>query len=375
MTQARLVPLLGMVIVGAVVGCGERQTSGAAADGEERSSGASTAPATVRTATVPANPCDWVTRDEVAALVGPLEGEAVPVRNIEQPEPSDVNGACLYTLAAQPELGGKGVLFEVSPASGVLYERAVGAMRDHFAAELRDGDAPTAPAPKPRTSPDTGWDYSGTLPMGGMVSYTGRIGHVSVSVTSQSMEVPQAKLAALAARIRDRVPDLPFLLPPDPMLEELNRMQGGGPEPPPSGPDPCGLLSRAEAEAVLGKLVVEPYRSSGNTALVDPHGQGCAYFTSGHHALVLMPHWDSGKMTFGMARGAGGLVASVVPQLGPDGESADTLDGPWDEASANGTTGDLYFLKGDRMLELSYLTSSTDAAGAVRLATLALERL
>jgi hypothetical protein len=159
------------------------------------------------------------------------------------------------------------------------------------------------------------------------------------------------------------------------MLEELNRMQGGEPEPPPSGPDPCGLLSRAEAEAVLGKLVVEPYRSSGNTPLVDPHGNGCTYFTSGHHALVLMPHWDDGKIMFGMARGAGGLVGSVLPRLGPDGESADTLDGPWDDVAANGTTGDLYFLKGDRMLELTYLTSSTDAAGALRLATLALERL
>lgn len=372
MTPGRLVPLLAMVIVGAAGGCGERQPRGMAA-GDGGSHSASAAPASVRTATVPANPCDWITRDEVAALVGPLEGEGVRIRNIEQPEPSDDGRACLHNLVGQPQLGGKGVLFEVSPAAGVIYERVAGAMQEHFAAALRDGDA--APAPKSRTSPDTGWDYSGHLPMGGMVSYTGRIGHVSVVVTSQSMEVPRAKLAALAVRIRDRIPDLPFLLPPDPMLEELNRMQGGGPEPPPSGPDPCGLLSRAEAEAVLGKLVVAPYRSSGNTALVDPRGQGCAYFTSGHHALVLLPHWDSGRMMFGMARGAGGQVAAVLPQLGPDGESADTLDGPWDEVAMNGTTGDLYFLKGDRMLELTYLTSSTDAAGVLRLATLALERL
>ena len=369
MTHGWLVPLLGTVIVAATVGCGEQQPRGTAADGEGGSSGASAAPAAVRTATVPADPCDWIPGDQVAALVGPLEGKPERVRSIEQPEPSDYPRACLYNLAAQPELGGKGVLVEVSPAAGVLYERAVGAMREHFSAEFGEDRA----APKPRAAPDEGWDYSGTLPMGGMVSYTGRIGHVSVSVTSQSMKVPQAKLAELAAGIRDRIPDLPFLLPPDPILEELNRMQGGGPEPPPSGPDPCGLLSQAEAEAVLGTLLVAPYRSSG--PLVDPHGKECTYFTSRHHALVLMPHWDSGKMTFGMARGVGGLVASVLPRLGPDGESADTLDGPWDEASANGTTGDLYFLKGDRMLEVTYLTSSTDAAGAVRLATLALERL
>ena len=152
-------------------------------------------------------------------------------------------------------------------------------------------------------------------------------------------------------------------------------MEGGEPEPPPSGPDPCGLLTQAEAEAVLGELVVEPYRSAGNSPLADPHGQGCTYFAAGHRALVLLPHWESGKMMFGMARSAGGLVASALPALGPDAESADTLDGPWDEVAANGTTGELYFLKGDRMLEIGYLTSSTDAAGAVRLAGVAVGRL
>ncbi len=38
-------------------------------------------------------------------------------------------------------------------------------------------------------------------------------------------------------------------------------------------------------------------------------------------------------------------------------------------------TGLLYFLKGDRMLELGYRTSSTDATGAVRLARAAVGRL
>ena len=194
-------------------------------------------------------------------------------------------------------------------------------------------------------------------------------------VVSQSADVPRAKLAALAARARDRVPDLPFPLPADPILEELKRMDGGEPEPPPSGPDPCGLLTRAEAEEVLGKLLVEPYRSNENTPLADPHGAGCTYYTARHRTLVLKPHWDSGRMMFGMARNLGGAVASALPEAGPDRESSDTLDGPWDEAAGSGTTGDLYFLKGDRMLELGYLTSSTGPDGAARLARIAVERL
>ena len=150
-------------------------------------------------------------------------------------------------------------------------------------------------------------------------------------------------------------------------------MDGGEPEPPPSGPDPCGLITRSEAEAVLGQLVVEPYRSNEGTPLADPYGKGCSYLTAGHRALVLRPHWEGGKMLFGMARNLGGTVASALPEAGPDHESADTLDGPWDEAAGNGTTGDLYFLKGDRMLEVGYLTSSTGPAGAVRLARIAVD--
>jgi hypothetical protein len=90
---------------------------------------------------------------------------------------------------------------------------------------------------------------------------------------------------------------------------------------------------------------------------------------------VLNPQWDGGKVTFAMARGVSGAAAAVVPPAGTDGESADTLEGPWEEAAANGTTGELYFLKGDRMLTLDYLTSSTDLAGALRLAHLAVGRL
>ena len=369
MSPRRLVPLLGAAVVAVASGCGEDVRSAVAA-GDGGPGRATIAPTAVRTASLPANPCDWISVDQVAALVGPLDGEAERIRSVEQPEPSDDGRACLYRLTARPRLGDRGVLVEVSPAAGVLFERTGGAMQEHFAAALRDSGAPA----KPRAAPDAGWDYSGHLPMG-LVSYIGRIGHVSVFIVSQSPDVPRARLAALAARIRDRIPDLPFPLPPDPMLEELKRMEGGDPEPPPSGPDPCGLLTQAEAEAVLGKLVVEPYRSAGNAPLADPHGQGCTYFAAGHRTLVLLPHWDSGKMMFGMARSAGGLAASVLPAPGPDAESADTLDGPWDEAAANGTTGELYFLKGDRMLELGYLTSSTDAAGAVRLARVAMGRL
>jgi len=48
--------------------------------------------------------------------------------------------------------------------------------------------------------------------------------------------------------------------------------------------------------------------------------------------------------------------------------------GPWDSAQV-GMTGELLFLKGDRLLEVHYLTSSTDRRGAVKLAAQAIQRM
>ena len=70
----------------------------------------------------------------------------------------------------------------------------------------------------------------------------------------------------------------------------------------------------------------------------------------------------------------GGIVEKIAPTLHVD--AADTLDdGPWEEAGANSMTGELYFLNGDRFLEVNYLTSTTDMNGAVGLSRIALGRL
>ena len=59
----------------------------------------------------------------------------------------------------------------------------------------------------------------------------------------------------------------------------------------------------------------------------------------------------------------------------PEAALTEMLEGPWDQATTGSMTGLLYFLKGDRMLELGYRTSSTAATAAVRLARAAVERL
>ena len=78
-------------------------------------------------------------------------------------------------------------------------------------------------------------------------------------------------------------------------------------------------------------------------------------------------------MQIGMVRGVGGIAGGLVPDR--TAAAADTLEGPWDDAASMGMTGLLYFLKGDQMLEIGYLTSSTDLAGAVGLARSAITRM
>lgn len=135
--------------------------------------------------------------------------------------------------------------------------------------------------------------------------------------------------------------------------------------------DPCGLLTRAEAEAVLGSLVAQPYRTKADTAVADSAGPGCAYETAGGRVLLLTPEWTYGKMTLDVERLVGGLVRQVADLPGVE---ADTLEGLWDDAVV-GLSGDLVLRKGARSLTIRYLSSSTDAAGAIRLSGPALTRL
>ena len=180
-----------------------------------------------------------------------------------------------------------------------------------------------------------------------------------MDVKVQAAAVSRDQTVAIANRIRETIPDLPF-----PATRPANA----------AGPDPCILLSVKEVEAVLGKLVVPPYRSDEDTPLAMEQGKSCTYFTAGHHALVLTPTWEYGGMAFDAMRGVGGIIEKVAPSLHND--AADTLDtGPWEDAAGDPATGQLVFLKGDRALALNFFYSSTDFDGVVRLARLAVGRL
>jgi hypothetical protein len=183
---------------------------------------------------------------------------------------------------------------------------------------------------------------------------------VRVAVRLQQLRLQPDTLIAIANRLRDRIPEGPV---PHPAADRSPRAA--------AGPDPCSVLTREEAEAELGTLVAAPFRTKERTPLADPSGRSCAYLTAGHRVLVLTPTWEYGRSELDAARMVGGIVRRVADLGGIEG---DTLEGPWDEAVVD-LAGELLLLKGAHALGIRYQMSSTNAAGAIRLAGPALRRL
>ena len=329
-----------------------------------------------RATPAPENACDWIPVAEVEAALGPLAepptGTAIACRYALPMDAETAKRRAKMRAAAGPtsnvELDSVALVVTVDLVGDVSIERMSRMAGDPSlpayiqptldAAGVKVDGAKPEDAPKP----PPGWDMGNVLT--GNADFTGRVGFLKVMVQENSADhvVPSAKKEALAARIRDRIADLPFAYPyavPDETTL-------------PPGADPCSLLEPNEAEAVLGKLVVPPYRSFEGSPYADPNGSSCAYYTAGHHVLILKPYWTQGKERVAAVRADDALLYAIAKD--PDGQMADTLDGPWEDVTT-GLNGRIGFLKGDRFLQVAYLTSSTNAAGAVRLARIAIDRL
>lgn len=373
MTTRRVMRCFAAGVIALATACGDEQAdSGAgiaiedqrgAAPGERSATGA----LPERRAPLPESACDWFPATEVEVLVGKLSGP-----------PREQNGGCFYPLpvdsitiarrakadqvrAALERAGMKSDWPAEPPDSGgVLINVSVGQKAEERPAELGFATAGSWVGDDSLMAAQQagdGWQYRRSLP--GKPNFWGRAGTVIVVVEGGTYGMEDSVLTTLAARVRDRIPDVPFYDPSAAVVV-------------PSGPDPCSVLSRDEAEAVLGKLVVAPYRVREGGALADPGGESCAYYTGQHRALVLTPHFTGGADEMRFIRGRGGLGAIGVVDRAAD--AADTLEGPWDEV-AIGVYGELAMLKGNRMLEIAFLTSSTDVSGAIRLAGPALRGL
>jgi len=355
----------------ALAACGSSEPAGASAAGQPSKSAAKSsadpAPSadswkpTIRTTSVPADPCEWIPAAVVEALMGKLA----------EPPRKDDDG-CRYTLAIPEPVAQKrqeanamrqkirekfqqtfGTLSEPEQPNPILDTESDPRT---YAVVVRvdvSGQGAADDTEKGEAAAAEGWDEARP----GKYRFTGRTGHVWITVEGKAPDVPREPIPVLAARVRDRIPDLPF-----PVTNPYQVIQSGT-------EDPCGLLTRAEAETVLGPLSIEPYRSSSNWPPF-AHGQGhaCAYFSPGHHVFVLSPEWEGGAQSFKIEKGIGGLIAAVA------GEESVIIKGPWDQAHF-GISGALMFLKGDRLLRVFYRTSRATRGDAVKLAAAAMQRL
>ena len=133
--------------------------------------------------------------------------------------------------------------------------------------------------------------------------------------------------------------------------------------------DPCALLTRPEAEQVLGPLRHDPYRvdGSGNPLA---EGGACRYETATGRHLIIDVTFEGAQL--GMrAITLGVQIAS--PVFGNDSVQLASLRGHWDELHL--LPGHLMVRKGDAMADVGYQGSGTGIAGAAKLADQALARV
>jgi hypothetical protein len=332
---------------------------------------------TIRTAQQPDDPCAWSPAADVEAIMGKLaepprkeDGclytfvlpEAVAAKRQQakelqqkiaerfgKPDPAFTRPGSIF--AAQDDPRSYAVSVSVDVEGEVEAEPALDSVAKMFGVVGNAAEQPAGEAAK--TAMD--WDDVRSIPYG----FMGRTGHVRISVQAKAPDVPGEQMRALAEKVRDRVPDLPFAVTNPYQVIQLGTLG-----------DPCSLLTKAEAEAVLGPLSAEPYRSSSNwPPLAHSKGFACAYFTPGHHVFVLSPTWSGGADSFKIEKGIGGLVGIVAPQ-----EEMVVMKGPWDAAQM-GISGALMFLKGEKLLEVHYRTSRATRGDAIKLAAIAMRRL
>lgn len=344
------VALLALVALAAA--CGRSGGDEAASRTAESPSASRNAAGMSAVDAIPAHPdpCSWLTREEVAAIVGPVQPAPQRVYSLTNLEARDDGSACLYqTLPPGSDALSARIVVSVDPTGNLAVED-VGKILNARIAK----DAPGT-VEVDTTREGHGWDASSWL----IDTYHARLGSLAVEIGTPdwaTAKIGRDTIERLAAAVRDRIPDKPFTGP-----EGSQRPDG----------DPCSLLSASEVETIAGsRLVQAPFRSYDADPLADDGGAGCTYWLGHHRALSISVEWSNGKELFQAATMMGNLMNQ---KLGLTGQSADTLDGAWDQVAAAG--GGLVFLSGDKMLKVSAVTAHLDAAGSVQVAAKALARL
>ncbi len=134
----------------------------------------------------------------------------------------------------------------------------------------------------------------------------------------------------------------------------------------PKDRDPCGLVTRAEAEAIFGPLTAAPERSDSG------RGNKCTYlYTEQKYpaSAEVSVTWSQGYAAFAGDMHVKGIVGTrAVPRItggvvgGTDSLHAPAIAGPWDDA--NDTGGTFTAVRQDVMIAVGVGPASMDKAKA-----------
>ncbi len=301
----------------------------------------------------PANPdpCSLVPPEDAKRLLGPLSGAPYRGVSADDTTPSSDGHACVYPLVPREKVAeGSVIALELKTSGAAGFETGAALVGGRANSLLKFLGVESGDGAQHNID---GWDYIG----GYTDIMTARVGHIAINAKWTRARGAADSLVEIIDIMRDHIADRPFL------SSERGESRSDG--------DPCSLLTRTEVEAVIGKLMVLPYRSRGLTGLADANGNGCSYYTAKHHVLSLMPSWSHGKQQF---RVLASLSQNVQSKVGGKGADVDTLEGDWDQR-ALAVTGDILLLKGERLLQVFYRVSTATEADATQLGSIALKRL
>ena len=297
-----------VLIVGLLLGCGGGKGGGDAKAGAGSGSApAAKASADYATSTPdPNDPCTLVSQAEMEQLLGPLLEP--PYRTSDRK--ADPRGpGCLYRAKDY-----RNVTLEVDRENGEMGFRMLAGMGGKVEEALAGADMST-------DTLDANWDKVGR-PFGQLIALKGTA-TVQVDPLGSRLELPaQVHILKLAlARLSK------------PLGYDGGKAAQNHTDPGVKPRNPCSLVTRAEAEALMGTLRADPHPSEDGTECVFPMN---AVFMGTPVDQTLSVQWSDGFYALGQERQAMGMAGKVMARsMGPDipavGENAAGEKEPWDE--------------------------------------------
>lgn len=253
----------------------------------------------------PDDPCNLVAQAEMERHIGPL---AEPPFRADDREPDPDGTQCFYRAK-----DGRNVTLDVDREDGELGFRMLAGVGGQVEEALAGADLST-------DTLEVEWDRVGRA-FGQLIALKGP---ASVQIDPLGSRLD---LAAQADIIRIALARLDAPLPYDGARAARSRKETR-----PAPRDPCTLVTRAEAEALLGQLRASPHVSEEGDACVFPLAMEFLGTPVDHYLHV---QWYDGFYALGQERGALGMAGSTMANFMGDtpslGENRAAEGEPWDE--------------------------------------------